>query len=86
MGIGSIVGQVATHTKHKNEKKNDVGNMRGSRGRGILPPPPWKIEISLNYIIKLLNICLGPPPPFHRQIQITFEPPPPPWKFFWIPA
>lgn len=39
------------------------------------PPLPYKIQISLNYIIKLQKICIGPPPSWQTQINTSLFPP-----------
>lgn len=55
---------------------NKCADLKG--GQGSLTPPPCKIRISLNYIIKLPKIASNPP----WQTQITIGPPPLLEKFY----
>lgn len=48
----------------------------GGRGSGGPDRPFCKIQIYLNYTLKLPEICFGHPPP-PGQTPITVEPPPP---------
>lgn len=57
----------------------------GGRGSGGPDRPFCKIQIYLNYTLKLPEICFGHPPPLPGQTQITVEPPPPPPKHFLDP-